>query len=119
MITLIVVQFFFELWNLFFREYVGDYLEPLPADLNLKPFCPEVPTSLLSMDHLVGVRMRDQLQVAPEGGLKEAFQGILHTVKLRAETCAILFRGNFAFQSLDYEHATLFLLCTKHFCLLR
>jgi hypothetical protein len=27
------------------------------------------------MDHLVGVRMRDQLQIAPEGGLKEAFQG--------------------------------------------
>ena len=24
--------------------------------------------------------MRDQLQVAPEGGLKEAFQGILHTI---------------------------------------
>ena len=77
---------------MFFREYVGDYLEPLPADLNLKPFCPEVPTSLLSMDHLVGVRMRDQLQVAPEGGLKEAFQGILHTVMSRAETCILLFR---------------------------
>ena len=68
---------------MFFREYVGDYLEPLPADLNLKPFCPEVPTSLLSMDHLVGVRMRDQLQIAPEGGLKEAFQGILHNPNMK------------------------------------
>ena len=26
--------------------------------------------------------MRDQLQVAPEGGLKEAFQGILHNLCL-------------------------------------
>ena len=57
------------------REYVGDYLEPLPTDVKLKPYCPDVPTSLLSMDHLVGVRMRDQLHVASEAGLKEAFQG--------------------------------------------
>jgi len=73
----------YETW--IFREYVGDYLEPLPGDLNLKPFCPEVPTSLLSMDHLVGVRMRDQLQVAPEGGLKEAFQGLLGEKKSMEE----------------------------------
>ena len=76
------LSYFLNYETCFFREYVGDYLEPLPADLNLKPFCPEVPTSLLSMDHLVGVRMRDQLQVAPEGGLKEAFQGTLHNLCL-------------------------------------
>ncbi len=40
-----------------------------------KPFCDEVPTSLLSLDHLEGVKMRDYLHVASESGLKEAFQG--------------------------------------------
>ena len=60
------------------REYLGDYLEPLePAELKLKPYCSEVPTSLLSMDHLVGVRMRNHLHFASEAGLKEAFQGLL------------------------------------------
>ena len=61
--------------NIDIREYVGDYLEPLADDLKMKPYCPEVPTSLLSMDHLVGVRMRNNLYIASESGLKEAFQG--------------------------------------------
>ena len=64
-------------FNLIYREYVGDYLEPLSTEVKLKPICPDVPTSLLSMDHLVGVRMRDQLHIASEAGLKEAFQGTL------------------------------------------
>ena len=67
--------FFIQTLYWYIREYVGDYLEPLPTDVKLKPYCPDVPTSLLSMDHLVGVRMRDQLHVASEAGLKEAFQG--------------------------------------------
>ena len=44
--------------------------------LQQKPYCEEVPTSLLAMDHLVGIRMRKHLHVASEAGLKEAFQGL-------------------------------------------
>ena len=60
--------------NIDIREYLGDYLEPLKEDSKLKPYCPEVPTSLLSMDHLTGVRMRQYLHTVPESGLREAFQ---------------------------------------------
>ena len=67
--------------NIDIREYVGDYLEPLADDLKMKPYCPEVPTSLLSMDHLVGVRMRNNLYIASESGLKEAFQGKENQIK--------------------------------------
>ena len=42
------------------------------------PYCDEVPTSLLSMDHLVGVRMRKHLHIASEAGLREAFQGLVY-----------------------------------------
>ena len=61
--------------NIDIREYIGDYLEPLPEGIKRKPYCEEVSTSLLSLDHLVGVRMRKNLYVASEAGLKEAFQG--------------------------------------------
>ena len=61
--------------NIDIREYLGDYLEALPEGLKMKPYCEEVPTSLLSMDHLTGVRMRHELHEASESGLKEAFQG--------------------------------------------
>ena len=60
--------------NLDIREYLGDYLEPLGETLKSKPYCPEVPTSLLSMDHLTGVRMREHLYSVSESGLKDAFQ---------------------------------------------
>ena len=60
-------------WKFFL---IGDYLEPLPENLKRKPYCEEVSTSLLSMDHLVGIRMRKHLHVASEAGLREAFQGI-------------------------------------------
>ena len=63
--------------NIDIREYLGDYLEPLKDDSKLKPYCPEVPTSLLSMDHLTGVRMRQYLHTVPESGLREAFQGLV------------------------------------------
>ena len=44
----------------------------------LKPYCdPEVPNSLLTFDHLTGVRMRDKLHLASEAGLKEAFLGLI------------------------------------------
>ena len=64
---------------------VGDYLEPLPENLKRKPYCEEVPTSLLSMDHLVGIRMRKHLHVASEAGLREAFQGnyVVHSSEIR------------------------------------
>ena len=60
--------------NIDIREYLGDYLEPLSGDQKVRPYCPEVPTSLLSMDHLTGVRMRQYLHTVPESGLREAFQ---------------------------------------------
>ena len=60
--------------NLDIREFLGDYLEPISGDIKLKPYCPEVPTSLLSMDHLTGVRMRRHLHAISENGLKDAFQ---------------------------------------------
>lgn len=60
------------------REYLGDYLEVLPQSLRHKPICePEVPNTLLTMDHLTGIRMRGQLHLASEAGLKEAFLGIV------------------------------------------
>jgi hypothetical protein len=44
----------------------------------MKPYCdPEVPNSLLTFDHLIGVRMRDKLHLASEAGLKEAFLGLI------------------------------------------
>ena len=60
----------------YFWYTLGDYLEPLPENLKRKPYCEEVSTSLLSMDHLVGIRMRKHLHVASEAGLREAFQGM-------------------------------------------
>ena len=41
-----------------------------------KPFCAadEVPVSLLTLDHLEGVKKRRHLQLASETGLREAFQ---------------------------------------------
>lgn len=62
--------------NIDIREFLGDYLEPLPEGVSLKPYCEETPTSLLSMDHLVGVRMRDHLHIAAESGLRDAFQSL-------------------------------------------
>ncbi len=60
------------------REFLGDYLEPLPSSLRQKPVCePEVPNSLLTFDHLTGVKMRDKLHLASEAGLKEAFLGLI------------------------------------------
>ncbi len=60
------------------REFLGDYLEPLSSNLKLKPICePEVPNSLLTFDHLTGVKMRDKLHLASEAGLKEAFLGLI------------------------------------------
>ena len=55
---------------------MGDYFEPLDVNLKLRPYCDEVSTSLLAMDHLAGVRMRSQLHAAPESGLKEAFMSL-------------------------------------------
>jgi hypothetical protein len=48
------------------REFLGDYLEPLPSNLRRKPFCqPEVDNTLLTFDHLTGVKMRDKLHLVP------------------------------------------------------
>jgi len=66
--------------NIDIREYLGDYLEPLSGDQKVRPYCPEVPTSLLSMDHLTGVRMRQYLHTVPESGLREAFQVFSETL---------------------------------------
>lgn len=43
---------------------------------NKEPHCPSVPVSLLTLDHLEGVKMRQFLQFASEIGLTDAFQGL-------------------------------------------
>lgn len=63
--------------NIDIREFLGDYLSPIDTSKKLLPYCDEVPTSLLAMDHLAGVRSRHQLHLASEAGLKEAFQGMI------------------------------------------
>lgn len=63
--------------NIDIREFLGDYLSPIDTSKKLLPYCDEVPTSLLAMDHLAGVRLRHQLHLASEAGLKEAFQGMI------------------------------------------
>ena len=68
---------------------IRDSLVPLSEveDEKAKPFCPEEgaeigpevpltipPVSLLTLDHLEGVRKRKHLHFAAEAGLKDAFQ---------------------------------------------
>jgi len=45
------------------REYLGDYMEDLPKNLREKPVCPDVPNSMFTFDHLVGMRMKDKLHL--------------------------------------------------------
>lgn len=48
---------------------------PEPAQSNhMDPICPETPVSLLSLDHLAGVKQRKNLKFIAEVGLKEAFK---------------------------------------------
>ena len=76
------------------REFLGDYLDPLPGSLRLKPVCePEVPNSLLTFDHLTGVKMRDRLHLASEAGNYCLFHNIF--------CLCFYFYRNFVFHSIS------------------
>ena len=76
------------------------------------PYCDEVPTSLLSMDHLVGVRMRKNLYIASEAGLREAFQGLVYEMTVMT-SCYPLKNKNLCVQNskkyLEFTSSTLYI----------
>ena len=53
----------------------GGYHRDLDAENDDLPYCDKVPSSLLIPDHLEGVKMRHNLHLASESGLKETLLG--------------------------------------------
>ena len=60
------------------RDAIYDFETEAPRELYVEPYCGHYrfPNSMKTLDHLEGVSARDNLHIAAESGLKDAFLGL-------------------------------------------